>query len=90
MLYHGLREPLLTVDQHLDALLHVKWTVKVRKEIENEIEIDRNRKELEERKGERERDRDGSLVLYHGLREPLLTVDQRLDVLLHVKWTVKV
>lgn len=29
------------------------------------------------------------MALYHGLREPLLTVDQRLDVLLHVKWTVK-
>eukprot|EP00026_Physarum_polycephalum_P009726 Phypoly_transcript_09860.p1 GENE.Phypoly_transcript_09860~~Phypoly_transcript_09860.p1 ORF type:complete len:436 (+),score=95.01 Phypoly_transcript_09860:40-1308(+) len=29
------------------------------------------------------------MVLYHGLKEPLLTVDQRLDVLLHVKWTVK-
>mmetsp|Transcript_106407 Transcript_106407/g.343279 ORF Transcript_106407/g.343279 Transcript_106407/m.343279 type:complete len:549 (-) Transcript_106407:120-1766(-) len=27
--------------------------------------------------------------LYHGLRLPLLTVDERLDVLLHVKWTVK-
>jgi hypothetical protein len=27
--------------------------------------------------------------LYSGLRLPLLTVDERLDVLLHVKWTVK-
>mmetsp|Transcript_15345 Transcript_15345/g.42064 ORF Transcript_15345/g.42064 Transcript_15345/m.42064 type:complete len:522 (+) Transcript_15345:152-1717(+) len=27
--------------------------------------------------------------LYNGLRLPLLTVDERLDVLLHVKWTVK-
>eukprot|EP00927_Polykrikos_kofoidii_P066267 TRINITY_DN6189_c0_g1_i2.p1 TRINITY_DN6189_c0_g1~~TRINITY_DN6189_c0_g1_i2.p1 ORF type:complete len:527 (+),score=110.64 TRINITY_DN6189_c0_g1_i2:162-1742(+) len=27
--------------------------------------------------------------LYGGLRLPLLTVDERLDVLLHVKWTVK-
>jgi len=27
--------------------------------------------------------------LYTGLRLPLLTVDERLDVLLHVKWTVK-
>merc|ERR1712194_344877 len=27
--------------------------------------------------------------LYNGLMLPLLTVDERLDVLLHVKWTVK-
>jgi hypothetical protein len=27
--------------------------------------------------------------LYNGLRLPLLSVDERLDVLLHVKWTVK-
>merc|ERR1711977_194161 len=27
--------------------------------------------------------------LYSGLRLPLLTVDERLDVLLHIKWTVK-
>eukprot|EP00397_Hematodinium_sp_SG-2012_P018825 GEMP01019305.1.p1 GENE.GEMP01019305.1~~GEMP01019305.1.p1 ORF type:complete len:625 (+),score=164.19 GEMP01019305.1:67-1941(+) len=27
--------------------------------------------------------------LYNGLRVPLLTVDERLDVLLHVKWTAK-
>merc|ERR1712232_514231 len=27
--------------------------------------------------------------LYNGLRLPLLTVDERPDVLLHVKWTVK-
>ncbi|EQC25789.1 hypothetical protein SDRG_16385 [Saprolegnia diclina VS20] len=27
--------------------------------------------------------------LYHGLKLPLATVDERLDVLLHVKWTVK-
>ncbi|GFR46844.1 hypothetical protein Agub_g8483 [Astrephomene gubernaculifera] len=27
--------------------------------------------------------------LYNGLNLPLLTVDERLDVLLHVKWTVK-
>jgi len=27
--------------------------------------------------------------LYSGLRLPLLTVDERLDVLLHVKWTIK-
>mmetsp|Transcript_79585 Transcript_79585/g.170649 ORF Transcript_79585/g.170649 Transcript_79585/m.170649 type:complete len:548 (+) Transcript_79585:87-1730(+) len=27
--------------------------------------------------------------LYSGLRLPLLTIDERLDVLLHVKWTVK-
>lgn len=27
--------------------------------------------------------------LYSGLRLPLLTVDERLDVLLHVKWTVR-
>merc|ERR1712054_742215 len=27
--------------------------------------------------------------LYNGLRLPLLTIDERLDVLLHVKWTVK-
>ena len=37
-----------------------------------------------------------SLTLYnkwlfavYGLRLPLLTIDERLDVLLHVKWTVK-
>ncbi len=30
------------------------------------------------------------MVLYHGLKEPLLTLDQRLDVLLNVKWTVRV
>lgn len=29
------------------------------------------------------------LDLYNGLKLPLLTVDERLDVLLHVKWTVK-
>jgi len=29
------------------------------------------------------------MELYNGLRLPLLTVDERLDVLLHVKWTVK-
>lgn len=29
------------------------------------------------------------MELYSGLRLPLLTVDERLDVLLHVKWTVK-
>lgn len=28
--------------------------------------------------------------LYHGLKMPLLSVDERLDVLLNVKWTVKV
>lgn len=27
--------------------------------------------------------------LYNGLRLPLLSIDERLDVLLHVKWTVK-
>ena len=27
--------------------------------------------------------------LYNGLNLPLLTTDERLDVLLHVKWTVK-
>jgi len=27
--------------------------------------------------------------LYNGLRLPLLTIDERLDVLLHVKWSVK-
>jgi len=27
--------------------------------------------------------------LYHGLGTPMLSVDERLDVLLHVKWTVK-
>lgn len=27
--------------------------------------------------------------LYNGLRVPLLTIDERLDVLLHVKWTAK-
>merc|ERR1711861_122263 len=27
--------------------------------------------------------------LYSGLRLPLLTVDERLDVLLHTKWSVK-
>jgi len=27
--------------------------------------------------------------LYNGLKTPLLTIDQRLDVLLHIKWTVK-
>merc|ERR1712010_102809 len=31
----------------------------------------------------------GLMDLYSGLRLPLLTVDERLDVLLHVKWTVK-
>merc|ERR1719262_1937104 len=29
------------------------------------------------------------LELYRGLNLPLLTIDERLDVLLHVKWTVK-
>ena len=29
------------------------------------------------------------MELYNGLRLPLLTVDERLDVLLHIKWTVK-
>ena len=29
------------------------------------------------------------MELYNGLQMPLLTVDERLDVLLHVKWTVK-
>lgn len=28
--------------------------------------------------------------LYNALKAPLLTIDQRLDVLLHVKWTAKV
>merc|ERR1712070_755630 len=27
--------------------------------------------------------------LYNGLQLPLLSIDERLDVLLHVKWTVK-
>jgi len=27
--------------------------------------------------------------LYHGLKMPMLTIDERLDVLLHTKWTVK-
>jgi hypothetical protein len=27
--------------------------------------------------------------LYHGLNLPLLSIEERLDVLLHVKWTVK-
>ena len=27
--------------------------------------------------------------LYNGLRLPFLTIDERLDVLLHTKWTVK-
>ena len=27
--------------------------------------------------------------LYHGLKLPLLSTDERLDVLLHIKWTVK-
>ena len=27
--------------------------------------------------------------LYHGLRLPLVSLEERLDVLLHVKWTVK-
>ena len=27
--------------------------------------------------------------LYNGLRLPYLTIDERLDVLLHTKWTVK-
>ena len=30
------------------------------------------------------------LELHRGLNLPLLTIDERLDVLLHVKWTVKV
>lgn len=30
------------------------------------------------------------MVLYHALNQPLLTIDQRLDILLHIKWTVKV
>ena len=30
------------------------------------------------------------MQLYNGLNLPMLTVDERLDVLLHVKWTVKV
>ena len=29
------------------------------------------------------------MQLYNGLQLPLLTTDKRLDVLLHVKWTVK-
>jgi len=29
------------------------------------------------------------MQLYNGLKLPLLTTDERLDVLLHVKWTVK-
>ncbi len=29
------------------------------------------------------------MQLYNGLNLPMLTIDQRLDVLLHVKWTVK-
>jgi hypothetical protein len=29
------------------------------------------------------------MQLYHGLRLPLMRVEERLDVLLHVKWTVK-
>ena len=29
------------------------------------------------------------LDLYNGLNLPLLSIDERLDVLLHVKWTVK-
>lgn len=29
------------------------------------------------------------MQLYNGLNLPLLTIDERLDVLLHVKWTVK-
>jgi hypothetical protein len=29
------------------------------------------------------------LDLYHGLKTPLASVDERLDVLLHVKWTVQ-
>ena len=29
------------------------------------------------------------MQLYKGLNLPLLTTDERLDVLLHVKWTVK-
>merc|ERR1719311_1164454 len=29
------------------------------------------------------------LELHRGLNLPLLTIDERLDVLLHVKWTVK-
>ena len=29
------------------------------------------------------------MQLYNALRLPLLTMDERLDVLLHVKWTVK-
>lgn len=29
------------------------------------------------------------MELYNGLRLPLLSIDERLDVLLHVKWTVK-
>ncbi len=30
------------------------------------------------------------MQLYNGLNLPMLTIDERLDVLLHVKWTVKV
>ena len=30
------------------------------------------------------------MELYNGLNLPMLTIDERLDVLLHVKWTVKV
>lgn len=30
------------------------------------------------------------MQLYNGLNLPMLTVDERLDVLLHIKWTVKV
>ena len=29
------------------------------------------------------------MQLYNGLNLPMLTIDERLDVLLHVKWTVK-
>ena len=29
------------------------------------------------------------MELYNGLRLPFLSIDERLDVLLHVKWTVK-
>ena len=29
------------------------------------------------------------MELYNGLRLPKLSIDERLDVLLHVKWTVK-
>ena len=31
----------------------------------------------------------GRVCRYNGLRLPLLSIDERLDVLLHVKWTVK-